>query len=184
MNYQLPEYEPSDNIWNNIEAKLNDDILQKAIQQMPEYEPQPMVWESIEAQLYQKKTVKLFSFKSMSIAASVLLILGIGLYVFKNRENVAIQYSEQAMNSDLLIQSSDDSSADYEMITAFCREQNYVCENPEFKNLKTELDELQTASVELKEAMGQYNTDADLMAQLADIEHQKSEILKKMADQI
>jgi hypothetical protein len=184
MNYQLPEYEPSDDIWNNIEAQLNDDVLKKAIQQMPEYEPQPMIWDSIETQLYPKKTVKLFSFKSMSIAASVLLILGVGIYVFINRENVEVQYSEQAMNSALLLQSSDDSSADYEMITAFCKEQTYVCENPEFKSLKTELDELQTASIELKEAMGQYNTDADLMAQLADIEHQKSEILKKMADKI
>ena len=30
--YKLPEYEPSDEIWNNIEAKLHENGLHKGIQ--------------------------------------------------------------------------------------------------------------------------------------------------------
>jgi hypothetical protein len=184
MNYQLPEYDPSDEIWNNIESKLSDDVLQKVIGQMPKYEPQEELWESIEAKLEPEKVRQLFWVKYVSVAASILLVMGLGVYFYKMYQNIGIQYSEQAMNSQLLVQPSDDSSADYERIVAFCREETYVCENPEFKSLKAELDDLQEASEKLKEVMGKYNTEADLMAQLADIEMQKSEILKKMTEKI
>ena len=179
--YKLPEYEPSDEIWNNIEAKLHKNGLQKGIQNLPQYEPNAEIWEQIEAKL-TPKTVSLFSWRWVAVAASFVLIIGLSwVYRFNNQ---LITYSQEVVNKKLLLQDSDNSDADYAMITAYCKQQTYVCENPEFISLKTELTNLQQASLELKAAIGQYNTEPALIAQLAEIEQQKSEILRKMTAKI
>ncbi len=181
--YNLPEYEPSDEVWNKINTELNHDILRKGISQLPEYEPDGRIWEKIEADL-NPKIVKLNNWRWVAVAASMVLIIGLGFYLNYQKTQPTIAYSEQKMDSQLLLQPSDNSDADYETIVAFCKEQTYVCENPEFRNLKVELDDLQAASVQLKEAIGQYNTEPKLMAQLAQVELQKAEILKKMTTKI
>jgi cbb3-type cytochrome oxidase subunit 3 len=179
--YNLPEYEPSDDVWKNIESKLNNDVLQKAIGKLNTYEPDDEIWEQIESKLLPK-VVKFHVWKWASIAASIVLIAGI--YFIYNPDNQSITYSEQKIDENLLLNKTDDSQQQYEMIVAYCKQQTYVCENREFKALKTELEELNTASIQLKEAVGQYNTEPELIAQLTTIEQQKSDILRKMAAKI
>ncbi len=181
--YNLPEYEPSDEIWNKINTELNNDILRKGISQLPKYEPNGRIWENIEAEL-NPKIVNMHSWRWVAITASIVLVIGLGFYMNYQKTQLMIAYSEQKIDTQLLLQSSDNSDGDYEKIVAFCKEQTYVCENPEFKNLKVELDDLQAASIQLREAMGAYNTEPKLMTQLAQIELQKSEILKKMTTKI
>ena len=181
--YNLPEYEPSDEVWNKINTELNNDILRKGISELPDYEPDGRIWENIEAEL-NPKIVKLKPWRWVAVAASIVLVIGLGFYLNYQKNQPVIAYSEQKMDAQLLLQSSDNSDADYETIVAFCKEQTYVCENPEFKSLKVELDDLQAASTQLKEAMGEYNTEPALVNQLAQIELQKSEILKKMTTKI
>ena len=178
---KLPEYEPSDEIWNNIEAKLGEDGLRQGIQHLPQYEPKSETWEQIEAEL-TPKIVPLFSWRWTAAAASVVLV--IGLSWFYQSTNQPITYSQEVVNKQLLLQDSDNSDADYAMIVAYCKQQTYVCENPEFAVLKTELTDLQQASLDLKTAIGKYNTEPALIAQLTEIEQQKSEILRKMTAKI
>ncbi len=179
--YQLPEYEPSEEVWKKIEAGLNQDVLQKAICQLPEFEPTQEVWNAINQELNLHKP-KVIIRKWASIAASVLLIGGIVLY--KPWDSPDISYSQEKLDKQLLLSPTDDSQKQYEMIVAYCKEQTYVCQNPEFKELKTELEELNLASVQLKEAVGAYNTEPELMAQLSTIEQQKADIIRKMAMKI
>ncbi len=179
--YNLPEYEPKDDVWKNIEAKLNDHVLKKAIGKLASYEPKDELWEQIEVEL-APKTIEFHAWKWVSIAACIALMVGV--YFWYNTDNQPLIYSEQKIDENLLLNPSDDSQQQYEMIVAYCKQQTYVCENTEFKALKTELEELNTASIQLKEAVGQYNTEPELMAQLTTIEQQKSEILRKMAAQI
>ena len=178
---KLPEYEPSDEIWNNIEAKLGEDGLRQGIQHLPQHEPKAETWEQIEAEL-TPKIVPLFSWRWTAAAASVVLV--IGLSWFYQSTNQPITYSQEVVNKKLLLQDSDNSDADYAMIVAYCQQQTYVCENPEFAVLKTELTDLQQASLDLKMAIGKYNTEPALIAQLTEIEQQKSEILRKMTAKI
>lgn len=179
--YQLPEYEPSDEVWKKIEAGLNQNILQKAISQLPEYEPTEELWTHINQQLNPHKP-KIIIWRWASVAASVLLIAGLLLY--KPWESPDISYSQEKLDKQLLLSSTDDSQKQYEMIVAYCKEQTYICQNPEFKELKIELEELNLASLQLKDAVGHYNTEPELMAQLTTIEQQKADIIRKMAMKI
>ena len=179
--YQLPEYEPSEEVWNKIEESLNNDVMQKAVSQLPEYEPSEEVWSTINQALNSYKA-KAIVWEWASIAASVLLIAGITLYKPWNKPDIS--YSQETIDKQLLLSSTDDSQKQYEMIVAYCKEQTYVCQNPEFKELKSELEDLNSASIQLKEAVGSYNTEPELMAQLSAIEQQKADVIRKMARKI
>lgn len=179
--YQLPEYEPSDEVWKKIEAGLNQDVLQKAIGQLPEFEPTEEIWSAINQELNLQKP-KLIIWKWASVAASILLIAEILLYRPWNKPEIS--YSQEKLDKQLLLSPGDDSQKQYEMIVAYCKQETYVCQNREFKELKSELEELNSASVQLKEAVGTYNTEPELMAQLSTIEQQKADIIRKMAMKI
>lgn len=179
--YQFPEYEPSDEVWKKIEAGLNQDVLQKTIGQLPEFEPTDEVWNNISKELNLHKS-NVIIWKWASVAASVLLIAGIVL--FKPWDRPDISYSQEKLDKQLLLSPGDDSQKQYEMIVAYCKQETYVCQNREFKELKSELEELNSASVQLKKAVGTYNTEPELMAQLSTIEQQKADIIRKMAMKI
>lgn len=179
--YNLPEYEPSEEVWNNISSKLNEGALQNALEKLSSYEPNDAVWSKIDDKL-SPKTITFSAWKWVSVAASVAIIMGVFYWLSTDKQQ--IRYSEERIDKDLLLNPVDDSQQQYEMIVAYCKQQTYVCQNPEFVSLKTELEELNSASKQLKEAVGQYNTEPELMAQLTSIEQQKSEIIRKMAAQI
>ena len=110
---KLPEYEPSDEIWNNIETKLGEDGLRQGIQHLPQYEPSAETWEQIESEL-TPKIVSLFAWRWTAAAASVVLVVGLSwLYQSTNQP---ITYSQEVVNKKLLLQDLDNSDADYAMI--------------------------------------------------------------------
>jgi hypothetical protein len=172
----LPEYEPTDNIWQNIEAKLNQNALREALKSLPEYEPKNELWKNISSELNKTN----FEYVKWVAAASFLLLIG----VYFSQKNKEIKYTKQQMEPELLLSENDLSVYGYEEIKKICKEDDIVCKKPEFKALETELEELNTASTELKVAIGKYNTEPELIMQLAQIENQKSDIIRKMAAQI
>ncbi len=176
--YQLPQYEPSDEVWKKIEAGLNEDMMKKAISQLSIYEPTEEVWTNINQELNLHKS-KIIIWRWVSMAASLLLIAGIVIY--KRLEAPNMSYSQEKLDAQLVLSSTDDSQKQYEMIIAYCKDQTYVCQNPEFKELKSELEDLNSASIQLKEAVGSYNTEPELMAQLSAVEQQKADLIRKMA---
>jgi len=179
--YQLPEYEPSNEVWKKIEAGLNEDAMQKSISQLKTYEPTEDVWTGIRQELNTQKT-KLIGWQWLAVAASVLLIAG--TWLFKQKDTPSISFSEEKLDKQLLFSATDNSQKQYEMIVDYCKQQTYVCQNPEFKELKSELEELNSASIQLKDAVGEYNTEPELMAQLTAIEQQKASVIRKMAMKI
>jgi hypothetical protein len=172
----LPEYEPSDSVWQNIESKLKQDLFQVALKSLPEYEPEEKVWANISTQL--NKTY--WNIGKWAAAASILI--AVGLYF--NSQKYEVTYTKQEIAPDLLLTENDKSQFGYEQIKKICSEDRIVCEKPEFKELEIELEELNTASIELKTAIGKYNTEPELIAQLTEIENQKANIISKMVAQI
>ena len=55
-----------------------------------------------------------------------------------------------------------------------------LCEQPEFKQLHNELEELTSAKNELASALGDFGTDANLVTQIKEIELERNDIVKKM----
>ncbi len=68
----------------------------------------------------------------------------------------------------------------FALIEQICVEQLPVCENPAFKALKSELDELSRAKQALQQALGQYADDPELVSQMVEIEQNRIEIIQKM----
>ncbi len=190
---KLPQYEPEALIWISIEAELEvlekENGLQIAINELPVYNPSDSIWENIEEELANddRKSGRLIWLKRISAVAAAVVFLIIGNFVFKQntgQEKVTISYSQETVDEVLIKQDWDEDDDAFEMVLAFCETDHIVCELPEFVVLKSELEDLNNAREELKEALDHYGVDAELVAQLTRIELDRSDILKKMIAKI
>jgi hypothetical protein len=68
----------------------------------------------------------------------------------------------------------------YQLLETLCKEALPVCEEPQFKHLKAEFDDLSQAHIELKNAIGQFADDPDLVSKLIEIEHARGKILRQL----
>jgi len=65
-----------------------------------------------------------------------------------------------------------------------CELQSYACTQPVFQSLKSELDELTAARDMLREAIGEYGTDYELLGELKEIEMLRTDIIKQLAAEV
>ncbi len=166
---------------------MKNDILKN----LPTHQPPGFVWEQIEVQLDQKptKTIPLQSRTVWLAAASAaLLLISVGLWIYepllRTHDSERISYSTEQFDKSLIAKSSDTIEKQCKAIEKFCETKANSCEKPAFKALKNELDQLNTAHRQLKEAIGNYNTDPHLLAQLTDIETERADIVKKLTAKI
>jgi hypothetical protein len=78
--------------------------------------------------------------------------------------------------------SSDDET--FAMVEEFCKTALPVCEQSDFKNLKAELDELNTAHTRLKNAIGDYAANPDLIDEITKIDNERTTILRQLVEKI
>lgn len=178
----LPHYSPPQSVWENIEQGLNEAPLQEALSKLPAYEPPVQTWFDIAAQLPKQQP----RWRRYAAAAAVVLAVGIsGYFILQQRtEKATISYSQEKFNPKAAITANETIDRQYAHLQALCEERVTVCEKPEFKILKQELDDLTAASNQLKDALGTYNTDAALSAQLSEIEQERADILRKLNERI
>lgn len=191
---KLPEYDSPDAVWQGIESRL-------PLLELTDYDAPNFVWEQLEEQLLeQSKThnLKLETpnsklkilrgpyFYKMAIAASVALLVSVGFWFFKhqNTEKMSIEISTEVVDNQLLKKDFDNEEQSFEMVEAFCKTALPLCEQPDFKHLKTELDTLNQAREQLKNAIGEYAADADLVAELTKIENERTTILRQLVEKI
>ena len=151
------------------------------INNLSTYSPPEMVWERIENELDKPKTRSLWT---IYLAAACVTALVVGSWWYFQNPVENITYSEEKINKSFVPTTSLEVEKQNAKIEAICAEKITVCEKPEFKSLKLELDELNTAHKQLKEVIGNYNPDPTLIAQLADIETERSAVLKKLVEKI
>ncbi len=190
---KLPQHEPDVLNWLTIDAELevfeNEDDLQNAVNELPAYSPADSLWDNIENELEtdRKKSGRVVWLKRISSAAAVIIFVVAGNFMFNQKaqqERITISYSQEFVEDDLLKQDWDEDNDAFEMVMAFCETENIVCTLPEFVILKTELEDLNIAREEVKTALDHYGIDAELIAQLTRIEHDRSYVLKKMIAKI
>ena len=208
LNKKLPQYEPPDTVWQNIETRL-------MLRALPTYDAPDLVWQGIKKRLLKvEKPVKRLkilrgvnlrkifnlpkiattnlpkiattNLPKIAIAASVALVVSIGFWFFRTQKTVeqTVVVSTEVVDNQLLKKDFDNEEASFALVEAFCKTATPVCEQPEFKTLKNELDTLNSARAELKIAIGDYAADADLIAELTKIENERTTVLRQLIEKI
>lgn len=177
----LPKYEPSAEIWATLEKELD---LHKGIQSLPTHTPSKEVWETIEQHL-NPKSYSVFWLKRLSIAAAILLLVGSYLIFSNSSERLEqFTYQQEEIDLNLLVPDWEEDAEVVSQIEKRCASQQYLCTALEFQSLQQELVELENAKMELKTAIDNYGKDIELIAQLSEIELERTHVLKKMVAQI
>ena len=178
---KLPLQEPNENVWQEISQKLDEEPLQNALKNLSEYEPDERLWELIE----NKSVIRRHSPVAWwYAAASILIASSIGLWMFRSDKTQLISYSEEIVDSRLQINKEQVADHKYKQLKTYCETETLVCNNKDFKQLTQEYEKLRTASEQLKQAMGKYNTEPQLVRQFSIVEQEKAEVLNKMAKMI
>lgn len=192
----LPDYEPKGQIWDEIEGKLDVVIGQKTLAEgiaaLPEYSPPAPIWDKIEATLdadsrSKSSGLRVSHLRKWAAAAVILLLAGAFYFVTNNSlsSGETVEYAEEIVEDELLNRDwgTDDDDAFAEVL-AMCEMQSYACTQPVFQSLKSELDELTAARDMLREAIGTYGTDYELLSELKEIEMQRTDLIKQLARQV
>ena len=158
---------------------------QKWAKNLPQYTPPESSWGEIERKLGQGKVVAFRPQVWWAAAASVVLVLGVlGWLNTQETSSDKITYSEEKLTKLLVINKNDDTARQNARIEAYCEQKANLCQKPEFKNLKQQLDQLNAAHQELKVVVETYNPDPNLVAQFAQIESSRANVLKKLFESI
>ena len=181
----LPQHEPPSHVWDAIEAKL-------PLIALPQHEPTDEIWNKIEAglepRIKQKQPIflKILRGSKLRIAVAatgaILIAAIIGFFIQTNTFKNDVIITQEVIDNRLILPEKGEEKLDVKVIEELCKAANPKCESPVFLGLKKELDDLNVAKKTLQNAIGNYNSDADLIVQLTAIENQESEIVRKMIE--
>lgn len=198
LNYQtlrnaierLPTFAPPREVWDAVDRTLtSEETLENAIEQLPTYAPPAFVWERVEAELNKPAKIRRLRPVWLSAAAAALVVLTLGTYFWLTQDSASVEQvqvvfaeAEQPVNI-LKIDWDEDESVMKEVVDAFAQKASFVQE-PENQSLLSEWEELNEAKAEIKTMLTKYGNDADLVRTIAEIERQRSAIVKQMAMEI
>jgi len=175
---KLNIYEPGEQLWLQIQDNLNELPLQQATKNLAEYEPDDKIWALIEKEWSVSKSRKAMIWYA---AATVLLASFLGLWLLLPAQSPEILISQQEIDSRLQAGKQAATDEQFDTLKTYCETETVVCDRPDFKQLTHEYETLRLASQQLQQAIGNYNTEPDLMRQLSALEQEKADILNKMA---
>ncbi|MDX1943712.1 MAG: hypothetical protein SFU99_24305 [Saprospiraceae bacterium] len=187
---RLPQYAPNISVWDAIEHQLDIDQsqeqLQSAIHDLPSYAPPAALWERIEENLDKKPALRISRGVWLSAAAAILLAV-VSLVVWLNQtpeptEMVQMQYA-QAETHPIKADWDEEDAVIQNIADAYAQRSDFL-KNTGNENLLLDLKELNQAKAEIKTMMQKYGQDAQLVRSIAEIERERSEVVKKMAQEI
>lgn len=170
-------------VWQKLENSLNEaNKLKVSLNNLPVYNAPETVWVKIESDLTEKRPGKLIKLGTFRIAAAILVLLGAGVWIYFSlvKETELISYSTEFVSGALQINDWDEEESAFLMLDQICIEKPFLCEDAEFQLLRRSLNDLTEGKNALKNSLGDINTDPDLIAQLAKIEMERTNILKEM----
>ena len=181
----LPIHKAPDMIWAKIDSELGsqegDSPLNEALAKLPMYQPTEQVWQNITQELPDAKPRFKVIRNVLGLAASLALLIG-GLFWINGPSEGKIDYaySEEVLDERLQFEVIEDDEETFAMIEEICELKSYLCDYSDFNNLRNELTELTEAKEELQFALGDYNTNPELMAELNDIEMERTVVFKRL----
>jgi hypothetical protein len=177
---RLPESGPDDKLWDSIQQKLHEDPLNEALKNLPVFAPGPVTWQAICSNLPGKRA----SLTWWYVASAVLIASLAGAWMYTKGLDKDVEFSQEL--ADLRLQSSGQPETDlaYKKLETYCQTESLVCNMQDYKRLKAEYEKLNLASEQLHHAIGNYNTEPELVHQFNDVERQKTAVLNEMAKMI
>lgn len=189
----LPSHEVPSFVWDEIALQLDDDLkdrlMVETIPQLATYGAPKFVWDQIEKKLDQPRSSKLIALNNWrtlaSIAASLLILITLAYQLWPNSEPPAsyTAYTEP-VDQYLLEADWDADEATFAQVVKMHDDYSKTFKDRESIGLKAELQELNEARKELKTALDLYGNDHELIRQLAALERDRTQVIKKMAFKI
>jgi hypothetical protein len=206
---ELQSFDSDLNLWNRIHDRLDyEEKVTKLIPFLPEHDCRKNLWEQIENKLNleisrkRKKVISIISY-STAVAASVVLVISIEFLTpepvsNQNSKNVTISYSQEVIGKDqeivikkgvtkkdkkVTVVTDKAETEAISFINTTCQVSSHVCETPEFKELKSQLIELESQMGMLDEAL-KYGEDPELIKTKIKIENLKTRITKELIQKL
>ena len=184
---RLPQYEPPVGVWENLDSALGLDIaLANSVRQLPPYTPPAAVWENITAQLPTTRPAarRVALWPRYAVAAALAAALFGAWWLLRPTMDVnmpeQIVVTQEMMDQQIVATVRESEDGAFQWVQDLCASRAPVCQEPAFKSLKSELDELTAAKQHLHTALGQYGDDPDLAAQLVQIELARTQLLQEI----
>ena len=200
----LPQYEPKASLWDAIDSGVqqskSDVRLHQTIAELPTYSPPDMVWDNIVQQLEVDKPqkaslIRRLTWMKYAAAACIgmLMLIGVNHLVSQEKQafvstdmRVTVGYSEETSTIQAFTWEEDiaEDKTAFDIIHQACQQKMPICKTTEFSELRFELKDLEIAKRELRKNINEYDTDPTHKIQLARIERERSDVLKKMVAMI
>lgn len=175
----LPEYSPSENVWNAIENELNNKEL---LDSLPQYSPSEKVWNKIQP---SEKGRIITLTNILKIAASFVFIIGVGYLIALlnplNKEKGAITYSEEWIEPiDYGNWNLEEDRNIASLIEQKETETPLLLKSEEYNLLKKEYNNLLESKQEILNEVNPYNENVELELILTRIELEKNSIVRSL----
>ncbi|WP_426294724.1 hypothetical protein ACN9ML_07950 [Dyadobacter endophyticus] len=175
---RFPAYEPGEEVWNALNENLLAQPLRQALSEMPAYEPDEKLWDLIDRKSVRQQRLK------WGYAAAMLLI-GAGIaWLMLPADGPRVAYSQEPVDKRLQMEADIKTDRQYRLLKTYCETETLVCNSSEYRSLRQEYERLSSAADQLVHAIGNYNTEPELLRQYNEIERQKTDILNAMAKMI
>lgn len=187
----LPEFAPDARLWDNIQANLDfDKALTRTVPLLPEFEPAAKMRQQVEEKLILEKRVQkpgkvisLIRYAAGIAACISLIVIGWLSFPKNHTDDATISYSQENSYEEPVINTSGANAKHnqaLDFISASCESKLEICQSPEFKELKLQLDALEKEITDLKKAQELYGQDPELTKVQIKIENLKSKLTKAL----
>lgn len=180
---KLPTYSPPDSEWNELSQALNDSSFKTALNALPAYEA-PEFNSFKQAAIIEQNlpdTLKPLRLPKILLkAAAAVLLVGLLYYLITDKLFNNSPHLQQEIVEEYDIPESS-TNEEFVEIMQLCEAEAWVCDKPEFKDLKSDYQELDYAQSELVNAMNTYGEDLNLIKQFNDLERQKALVLNDLS---
>jgi len=175
---RLPDYDPPAEIWSQIEKTLESaSPAPHPPLPLPEYDPPADLWPRIESGLRRP----IFNTRRRALllaAAAAVALLLVARRSFRDQPDpavAAVRYSQEILFEAPPLPAANQTDKTRQLLDTLCRKRPKRCLQPDFLQMKAELEELAAAQSALAEAIGRYDNDPALRAEWARIERARQE---------
>lgn len=183
----LPEHEPRPDLWDRIDADLRADAtIDRALDDLPVFEPEASSWEQLAGRL-EKPVVRPLQIRSFWMAAASIAAVLVGIWVVlqpASDEKITIAYATETVETELVTTPEPGASAVDKKVETFineqCAQQTVVCQKPEVKELKQQLNELSNRKEAVEQELLVFGNDPALVQAQIKIENERAEVTKEL----